>query len=84
VESCKLQYDGVTTAVWHYKCDVLFLSTNLDPRSKDIVEMKVGRGMEKIKIQCNTAVANYICYMWGVDLSDQLHEYYGVGRSSKK
>jgi hypothetical protein len=64
--------------------DVLLLSTNSDPRSDRKVEKKIGNGKQKIQIPCPNAVMNYTHNMGGVDLSDELREYYGVGRSSKK
>jgi hypothetical protein len=54
-----------TAIVWHDKCDALLLSTNFDPRSDKMVEKKVGRSKEKIKIPCPRAVANYTHYMGG-------------------
>jgi hypothetical protein len=79
-----LQHESVTAIVWHDKRDVLLLSTNSDPRSDGTVEKKIGNGKQKIQIPCPNAVMNYTRNMGGVELSDQLREYYGVGRSSKK
>ena len=82
-ESCKLQCEGVTAIVWHDKRDLL-LSTNSDPRKDNEVERYSGRGKDKAKIPCPNAVVNYTKNMGGLDLADQMRDYYGVGRPSKK
>jgi hypothetical protein len=78
-ESQKLQHESVTAIVWHDKRDVLLLSTNSDPRSDGTVKKKIGNGKQKIQMPCPNAVMNYTHNVGGVDLSDQLREYYGVG-----
>mgnify|MGYP002224293578 CR=1 FL=1 len=83
-ESRKLQHGDVTAIVWHDNRDVLLLSTNSDPREDDEVERNNGKGREKVKIPCPEAVVNYTKNMGGLDLADQMRDYYGVGRPSKK
>ena len=83
-ESRKLQHKDVTAVVWQDKRVVLLLSTNFDPRTDGSVTRKTGKGNKEIEIACPQAVINYMKHMGGVDVGDQKHEYYGVGRFSKK
>lgn len=65
---------------WHDKRDVCIISTNCSPLEPDVVVTR-GNNQEVTK----PAVVNlYNKYMGGVDLADQLRQYYPVGRSSKK
>ena len=74
----------MTAVVWQDRRVVLLLSTNSDPQTDGSVTRKTGKGNEEIEIACPQAIINYMKHMGGVDVSDQRHEYYGVGRSSKK
>jgi len=74
-----MQHEDVTVVVWQDKCVVLLLSTNSDPRTDGSVTRKTGKGIEEIEIACLQAIINYMKHMGGVDVSDQKHEYYGVG-----
>jgi hypothetical protein len=69
--------------VWRDK-SVVLLYTNYDPRTVGSVTRKTVKGNEEIEIACPQEVTNYTKHMGGVDVSDHKHEYYGVGRSSKK
>jgi len=76
-----MQHEDVAVVVWQDKRVVLHLSTNSDPQTDGLVTRKTGKGNEEIEIACPQAVINYMKHMGGVDISDQKHEYYDVGRS---
>jgi len=78
-----MQHEYVTAVVWQDK-RVVLLSTNSDPWTDGSVTRKTEKGNEEIEIACPQAVINCTKQMGGVDVSDQKHEYYGVGQSSKK
>ena len=78
-----MQHEDVTATMWQEKCVVLLLSSNSDPRTNGLVTKK-GKSNEETESASPQAVINYTKHMWGVDVSDQKREYYGVGRSSKK
>jgi len=83
-ESRKMQHEDVMAVVLQDKRVILLLSPNADPRTGGKVTRKTGKGNEEIEIACPQAIINCTKHMGGVDVSDQKHEYCGVGRSSKK
>ena len=65
---------------WHDKRDVSVLSTNCNPLAADIV---VNRNNDQ-QVTKPAVVDMYNKNMGGVDLADQLRQYYSVGRSSRR
>jgi hypothetical protein len=54
---CIIWQNGSFAIVWHDKYDVLFLSTSL--KSEEIVEKKIGKGKERIKIPMQITIWNF-------------------------
>jgi hypothetical protein len=66
---------AVPTVVWHDELYALLHCTDLDSRSNEIGEEKVGDGREKIEIQAipySCGILHTLHGGVGVDLSDQL------------
>lgn len=64
---------------WHDKRDVCTLSNNVSPLQADVVVQRRGQNALKPAV-----VSLYNSHMGGVDLNDQLRQYYNIGRSSYK
>ncbi|XP_035829376.1 uncharacterized protein LOC118478950 [Aplysia californica] len=69
------------STVFNDKRKVSVLSTNSSP-GVSTVTRRVKGGVQHIEIP--NSVLNYNNHMFGVDLADQLHSYYAVGRSGVK
>ena len=66
---------------WHDKRDVCILSTNCSPIEPDFVVQRRG---QNVNVSKPAVVGLYNSHMGGVDLNDQLRQYYNIGRSSYK
>ena len=64
---------------WHDKRDVSLISTNCSPLAVDVVVSRRNQEVSKPAV-----VDKYNKHMGGVDLADQLRQYYSIGRSSYK
>ena len=64
---------------WHGKRDVSIISTNCSPLAADVVVSRQNQDVSKPAV-----VDKYNKHMGGVDLADQLRQYYSIGRSSYK
>ena len=74
------QKGNVIFTKWHDKRDVSILSTNCNPLAADIV---VNRNNDQ-QVTKPAVVDMYNKNMGGVDLADQLRQYYSVGHSSRR
>jgi hypothetical protein len=79
-DSRKLQHKDVTAVVWQDKCVVFFPSTNSDPQTDGWVTRKTGKGNEETETARPQAIINYTKHLGDVDVGDQKHKYYSVGK----
>ena len=73
------QKGKVVFTKWHDKRDVHIISTSLSPLAEDLVVNRRNQRVSKPAV-----VDFYNKHMGGVDLADQLRNYYSIGRSSYK
>lgn len=73
------QKGNVVFTKWHDKRDVSVISSNLSPLAVDLVVNRRNQQVSKPAV-----VDLYNKHMGGVDLADQLRNYYSMGRSSSK
>lgn len=73
------QKGNVVFTKWHDKRDVYVISSNLSPLAEDSVVSRRNQQVSKPAV-----VELYNKHMGGVDLADQLRNYYSLGRSSCK
>ena len=73
------QKGNVVFTKWHDKRDVSLISTNCSPLAVDVVVSRRNQDVSKPAV-----VDKYNKHMGGVDLADQLRQYYSIGRSSFK
>lgn len=81
-EECKLrQFGNIVCTHWNDKRLISMISTNTSPEMTAATRRtKTGPQGKQIPM----CVANYNANIGGVDLNDQLHTYYSVGRKSMK
>ena len=75
--------NNLVATAWKDKKVVNFLSTQSNPVGNETVPRKQRDGTI-IQVPSAPVVRSYNKNMGGVDLSDQLHGYYAVGRKSRK
>ena len=73
------QKQNIVFTKWHDKREVSLISTNLNPLDADVVTQRHDKQIQKPPV-----VVLYNSNMGGVDLADQMHKYYTIGRSSCK
>jgi len=73
------QKGNVVFMKWHDERDVSLISTKCSPLAVDVVVSRRNQGISKPAV-----VDKYNKHMGGVDLADQLRQYYSIGRSSYK
>ena len=73
------QKGNVVFTKWHDKRDVSVISTNCSPLAVDLVVNRQNQQVSKPAV-----IDLYNKNMGGVDLADQIRQYYSVGRSSYK
>jgi hypothetical protein len=78
-----LQYENLTIYLWQDTKPVLVISSNTTPTDKITVSRKKNDG-STILINCPKAIQNYNKNMGGVDLNDQLRNYYTFHLKSRK
>jgi hypothetical protein len=69
--------------LWQDTKPVLVVSSNTNPTDKLTITRKKNNG-STIQIDCPRAINNYNKYMGGVDLNDQLRNYYTFHLKSRK
>ena len=82
-EHIALQNDNITIYLWQDTKPVVIVSSNAQPDSVTKVNRKIKDGSSKV-IDCPAAVQMYNTYMGGVDLNDQLRNYYNYSFKSRK
>ena len=78
------QRGNIVLTVWHDKRPVAILSSNVSPGTTTVVTRRTKEPPHQKQVTVPTQVHIYNNYMGGVDLSDQLRQYYPTGRTSKK
>ena len=77
------QSENLTAVVWQDKRPVNVLSTHSQPGETQPVLRREKNG-SLVELSCPTAILAYTKYMGGVDLGDQLRNYYSVRLKCRK
>ena len=78
------QRQGIVVTKWHDKREVSLMSTITDGNMDPLTISCKSKGPSKRVVKMPVVIHQYNMYMSGVDLSDQLRQYYATGRQSKK
>ena len=82
-DSIVLQNKNLVISLWQDTKPVLVISSNTQPTAKTMVTRKKCDG-STVTLQCPQSVKSYNTYMGGVDLNDQLRNYYNFRVKSRK
>ena len=78
-----VQYGNLTVYLWQDTKPVIVISSNTNATDKTTVTRKQHDG-STIQIDCPQAICNYNKFMGGVDLNDQIRNYYTYHIKSRK
>ena len=78
------QKGSVIATKWHDKKEVTLMTTITDGNTDPLTINRRSKIPDKREVQMPQVVHSYNKNMCGVDLSDQLRQYYSCGRRSKK
>ena len=77
------QHKHLTVALWQDNRPVVVISTNSDPTQPTTVQRKARDGTSS-SIRCPASISSYNKFMGGVDLNDQLRQYYSIRMKGRK
>jgi len=77
------QHKHLTVALWQDNRPVVVISTNSDPTQPTTVQQKARDGTSS-SIRCPASISSYNKFMGGVDLNDQLQQYYSIRMKGRK
>ena len=83
-EYIEQQKGDVVATKWHDKRELSVISTITDGNMPPLTINCRSKDPSKREVKMPPVIHEYNTYMSGVDLADQLRQYYAVGRQSKK
>jgi hypothetical protein len=78
------QKGGVVVTKWHDIREVSMMTIITDGTATPLTIQRRSKDPSKREVQMPAVIHQYNTYMSGVDLADQLRQYYSAGRQSKK
>lgn len=83
-EYIECQKQSVVATKWHDKREVSMMTTITDGNLQPLTMNRRSKDPSKRDVRMPVVIHQYNTFMSGVDLSDQLRQYYVMGRPSKK